>query len=93
MEENTILYFDNDDDFSVFALEPMSVCSYINPDGEEVFCMQHKFTQKYYDAINSGKLFCIRDLKSHVNKDGLLGTQWATYRIPQENIELYFGEE
>lgn len=91
--DNNILYFDNDTDFEAFALNPMKVCSKFDKNGNEVFFIDCSFSKMYNDAIECGKRFCIKDIKSHVNKDGLLGTRWATYSIPSENIEKYYGED
>lgn len=89
---SNILFFDNDDEFELFALDSMKTRTKLDKGGKEISYMSRDFSKRYYQAINSGRKFCIRDIKSHVNKDGLLGTRWGTYRIPEENIERYYGD-
>lgn len=91
-DSDNILYFANDDDFAKFCINPeIQVYKVINPDGVEFLRADYDFTQQYKDAVANGTRFCIQDLASHVNKDGLLGYRSTTKAI--DNIERYYGED
>lgn len=89
--ENNIMYFDNDDSFSDFCINPvMKVCKVISTTGEEILYPDYEFSQAYNDAVDAGVRFCIKDELSRVNKNGLLPVGTSTKRIV--NVKRYYGE-
>lgn len=91
-DTDNIMYFDNDECFADFCIKPAyiivtSKCC----DGQDRMFADYDFTDEYKNAVSCGKRFCIRDLHSHVNKDGYLAYKSATKKI--DNVEKYYGDE
>jgi len=90
--DENIMYFVNDDDFAKFCINPdIQVFTKIDANGNEIMLADYDFTPAYRDALAMGTRFCIKDLSSHVNKDGILGYRNTSKQI--ENIERYYGED
>lgn len=80
MEDN-IIYFNNDNEFYDWAVNPNPV---INRSQTGIPYFYFDTTKNYQDALNSGKKFCIKDKNSLIKKRGC-----CCYRscvIPIENI-------
>lgn len=92
LKNKNILYFDNDDEFSSFCINP-TLTTYVvqDEDGIDHTYVDYDFTDQYKNAVANGQRFCIKDLASHVNKDGLLGYRNTTKVI--DNVERYYGED
>ena len=91
-DTDNIMYFDNDEAFADFCIKPALVIftSKCSDDIDRMFA-DYEFTDAYKNAVNCGKRFCVRDLCSHVNKDGYLSYKAATKKI--DNVEKYYGDE
>ena len=89
-DNDNIMYFANDDEFAEFCINPCPVVSQVLVAGKPVYFENYQFTKQYLDAVANGIRFCIKDLRSHVNKDGLLG--YRTCTKPIDNIEIYYGD-
>lgn len=88
---DNIMYFDNDDDFAVFCINPkLRVYTVKNSLGNDIMLATYDFSNQYNNAIANGIKFCIKDEKSRVNKNGLLGYRDCTKQV--SNIEPYYGE-
>lgn len=59
------LYFDNDDEFFNFAVDPILICT-TNDTGCPSYTFN--FTPGYQDALNHSKCFIINDKKSNIYK-------------------------
>ena len=83
-----ILYFDNDDEFYQFCVNPNLIISeYTKDDGNIGYSVDWDFTDLYKDAISKNTKFIIKDPNSQVCKHGKI-----TYRVntkPINNVELY----
>ena len=89
--QDNIMYFTNDDDFATFCINPqVKITTVKDKDNNDVVYYDYDFTPMYLDAVAKGTRFCIRDLHSHVNKDGFLGYGLTTK--PIDNIERYYGD-
>ena len=91
-DTDNIMYFDNDDCFADFCLNPNYVIVTVKcNDGVDRMFADYTFTDAYLNAVKCGKRFCVRDLHSHVNKDGYLAYKSATKKI--DNVEKYYGDD
>lgn len=83
-----VMYFDNDDDFAAFVFEPnRKLVVKKNSLGHEYSVAEPVLTSSYKNAEASGTKFCVKDPKSHVNKDGMLGWEDVTLKI--NNVKRY----
>lgn len=78
------IYFDSDDDFYKFCVVPNVIeIDYINPiTGENCKKLGFELSNQYYDAINSGKKFVIKDHNSQIYKH-----KCVSYRTMSRNIQ------
>lgn len=89
-DNDNIMYFDNDDDFAVFCMNPnIQIYTTKNSFGQDIILATYDFSNQYKNAVTNGIKFCIQDEKSRVNKDGLLGFRNCTKQV--SNIEPYYG--
>ena len=87
LEIDNIIYFDNDDDFYAFAVNPSFIineCS--NNSG---YYYDFNFTNDYNNAIGCGKSFMIRDKKSKVNKHKCVYNRTVCKQV--DNLKPYYG--
>lgn len=90
-KEPKVMYFKNDDDFADFCINPhIKVYDKTNSLGEPIKVTDYEFTDAYKKAVDNGVYFCIKDLKSHVNKSGLLGYRGTTKAI--SNVKPYYED-
>ena len=89
--EKNIIYFDNDEEFGSFCIKPTPVITTIVCDGDECKFIGSDFSDAYKNALANDTRFCIRDINSHVNKDGYLEYMNCTKKI--DNVEQYYGAE
>lgn len=90
-EEENVLYFNNDDDFSLFCMNPeLKTYSRVDNFGNTVYQTYYDFSDDYLNAVNSGMYFCVKDENSHVNKDGILGYKNTSKCI--DNVKRYYGD-
>lgn len=83
-----VMYFDNDDDFAAFVFEPTrKLVVKKNSLGHEYSVAEPVLTSSYKNAEAAGTQFCVKDPKSHVNKDGMLGWEDVTLKI--NNVKRY----
>lgn len=83
-----VMYFDNDDDFAAFVFEPnRKLVVKKNSLGHKYSVAEPVLTSSYKNAEASGTKFCVKDPKSHVNKDGMLGWEDVTLKI--NNVKRY----
>lgn len=84
-EKNDIMYFDNDNEFVDFCIDPDIVLH--KNDQYNLFYYDIQFTPEYLKCVKDGKKFCIRDQKSKVCKH-----KGVTYKLvfkPVENLIDY----
>lgn len=84
------MYFDSDDDFYKFCVDPIIIpVEYITDEGETKYSMDFNFTKSYQDAVNQGKIFIIKDPDSQIFKHQAVS--YRTITKPIQNLEQYFG--
>lgn len=82
-EKPKFMYFDTDDDFYKFAVDPVldikkdvTECN-----GQKIHSYDFKFTEAYTDAVNKGIQFVINDKESKINKRGTISVYLITRPI------------
>lgn len=64
-----VLYFDTDDDFYKFCVEPkLIVKTCKNYNGDDVCCTTFDFTPAYNDELSNNTIFVMRDKNSQIIK-------------------------
>lgn len=93
MNDN-IMYFNNDDEFYKFCVIPIPVLvprDDANPDGAYGKYADFELSPAYYNALEHGKTFMIKDENSQINKHGCV--TFMTMSKPIENLEEYDPDE
>ena len=86
---DSTIFFDNDDDFTMFAIDPtLKAREVIAPDGTVSYACDWDFSWAYKNAIANNKIFVIKDPNSRILKNGDLGYRATTKKI--NNVEPYF---
>ena len=84
------MYFDSDDDFYQFCVEPYIIpVEYTNDQGETKYYMDFNLSKSYQNAINQGKVFIIKDPNSQIFKHQAVS--YRTITKPIQNLEQYHG--
>ena len=87
---NTI-YFDSDEDFYNFAVVPkLEIVSRLDDNGVNYNYTDFNLSTKYYNAINDGMSFVIKDEDSQIFKHGCVS--YRTISKPIQNLKQYFKE-
>lgn len=81
-----IRYFDNDEEFYTYCVEPKLVTV---DSGEGYYYSTFNFTQQYLDDVANGKKFIIKDENSQIFKRGCVS--YRTITKPVQNLEQYFN--
>ena len=83
------MYFDSDDDFYQFCVEPYIIpVEYTDNNGEIKYSMDFNLSKAYKDAVNQGKTFIIKDPDSQIFKHQAVS--YRTITKPIQNLEQYF---
>jgi len=89
--KNNILFFDTDDDFYNFCVDPCIVpVKDTLPDGTENYYTTFNFTNDYNDAVAQGKTFIIKNENSQIFKRGCVSCGFHTKKV--KNLEPYYPE-
>ena len=84
-----VLYFDNDDDFTRFCMDPtLKTYEYTDAEGNVKYKCDYEFSPAYNHAIEQGKVFVILDPKSRILKNGDLTYRSTTKTI--DNLDLMY---
>lgn len=94
--DNAIIYFKSDNEFTDFCLAPYGVIVY--PENGSSPTWTGVYSDAYKEAIKEGKRFVIKDEDSFVYKRGVVtkrvpiqGTgREASVQMPVKNLEQYF---
>ena len=92
-KEKNIIYFDNDDEFYIYAVKPELIpikTDHIDKYGNPVYYTDWNFTDVYNNAINNGSTFIIKDENSQIFKHGAVS--YRTITKPIQNLEQYFAD-
>lgn len=82
------MYFDTDDDFYNFCVEPSIVQKERTlKNGESLKSFDFNFTWDYNDAINNNVMFIIKDPNSQIYKNQAVS--YRTITKPVSNLEEY----
>lgn len=89
-EYSDVMYFNTDDDFYTFCVEPILVpIEYTNANGEIAHYVDFNFTNQYQDAINKNIAFVIKDKNSQIMKhDGVVS--YRTISKQAQNLEPWY---
>ena len=88
-EPVSIMYFDNDDEFYQFCVNPEIITSpYTRVDGTTGYIADWDFSQGYKDAIDKGIHFIIKDEDSSIYKHGAITHRVNTKKI--QNLDPYY---
>lgn len=92
-ENNKYMFFDCDNDFYEFSINPNPIFN--TKDYEEglskYLTFTYDFSEAYYDAINNGITFVIKDPNSAITKHNCISHRTITK--PVQNLEPYMGSE
>lgn len=87
-QNDNILFFNNDDEFTEFSIDPTLVAKCIErKNGDKIWYYDFNFSKLYNDAVAQGKKFTIKDPNSRIMKNGDIGYKLVTK--PVENLEEY----
>lgn len=85
-----IMYFNNDDDFYCFCVNPNIIISeYTRTDGTTGHVFDWDFTQTYKNAVENGTRFIIKDENSQICKHGAVSFHTCTKNV--DNLEPYYS--
>lgn len=84
--KNTI-YFDSDDEFLTFCVDPRPVIR----KGKHAKYVDFNFTKHYKDELDNGTRFCIKDENSVITKRGAV--TFMTESKAVENLDPWYGVE
>lgn len=92
-EYTDVMYFNTDDDFYAFCVEPVLVVKeYINNSGQVDQCTDFNFTNAYEEAVKNNIAFVIRDKKSQILKhNGVVS--YRTISKQSQNLKPWFYEK
>ena len=90
---NGVIYFDTDDDFYNFSVQPVVVArEYINPLNQNDAYLDFDFSNAYNDAISNNIAFVIRDKNSQILKhNGLISYRTITKQA--KNLKPWYYEK
>ena len=91
-EDYNVMYFDTDDDFYQFCVDPEIIPKeYINKDGQIAYYGDFNLSQAYNDAINNSTLFVIRDKNSQILKhNGVVSYRTISKKV--NNVQPWYYE-
>ena len=85
-----VIYFDNDDDFYQFCVEPQLVSrEYTNNNGEIDQYLDFNFTPGYNDAIDNATIFVINDKNSNILKHNNV-VSYRTISKKVDNVKPWY---
>lgn len=92
-EYNDVMYFDTDDDFYSFCVEPVLVArEYVNNSGEIDYFSDFNFSNAYETALKKNTAFVIKDKNSQILKHkGVVS--YRTISKQAENVKPWFYEK
>ena len=92
-EYTDVMYFNTDDDFYAFCVEPVLVVKeYINNSGHVDQYTDFNFTNAYEEAVKNNIAFVIRDKKSQILKhNGVVS--YRTISKQSQNLKPWFYEK
>lgn len=87
-----IMYFDNDDDFYNFCVNPKLFARELSVtnNGEKLYSYDFDYTDAYKKALSDNKLFVIKDEDSQIYKHKAVS--YRTITKPVKNLEQYLGK-
>lgn len=85
-KEDNILFFDNDEDFYNFCVEPR-VFPVRDEHLQDLGYIDFNLSSAYQDAVTAGKYFMIKDLNSQIYKRGCVS--YRTISKPIKNLKKY----
>ena len=89
IDNSNRIYFDNDDDFYAFSVNPTLVTKeFVDANGNVGYYCDFDFTPQYYDAVNAGKKFIIKDENSNIYKHQAVS--FRTISKPVSNLGYYY---
>lgn len=84
-----VLYFDDDDDFTRFCMDPdIKTYEYTDAEGNVKYKADYEFSPSYKSAIEKGTTFVILDPNSRILKNGDLTYRSTTKTI--DNLDLMY---
>ena len=88
-----VMYFNTDDDFYAFCVEPVLVAKeYINNSGQVDQFADFNFTNAYEEAVKNNVAFVIRDKNSQILKhNGVVS--YRTISKQSQNLKPWFYEK
>lgn len=86
LEKSNIRYFDNDEEFYNYCVDPRIVPV---DSGEGYYYTTFNFTPQYLDDVKNGYKFMIKDENSTIFKRGCVSYRTMTKRV--QNLEQYFN--
>lgn len=88
-KKQVIRYFDNDDDFYNYCVDPRIVP--MKDEEEDFYYTTFNFTPQYISDVNDGVKFIIKDVDSKIFKRQVVSLGLMNKRV--QNLEQYFGED
>lgn len=85
-DENNIIFFDNDNDFYEFCVEP-KVFPAKDEHLQDLGYIDFNLSAAYQDAVTAGKSFMIKDINSQIYKKGCVS--YRTISKPIKNLKKY----
>lgn len=92
MRKEDIIYFNTDNDFYKYCVEPKLVkVEYINSIGETNSYIDFNFTPGYLEDVKNNKIFIIRDKNSQIIKHNNT-VSYRTISKKVNNVKPYYYE-
>lgn len=87
-KKEKVLYFDTDDDFYTFCVVPVAhQRDVLLPSGQISSFMDFDLSNDYWNAVNNGQYFVIKDPKSQIFKHKAVS--YRTITKPIKNLKHY----
>lgn len=93
-KEQNIIYFDNDDEFYDFCVDPKLIpiqTKHYDINGNPVYYCDWNYRDLYNQALANNSTFIIKDENSQIFKHGEIS--YRTITKPVQNLKQYFNED
>lgn len=85
--KNNTIYFDSDDDFFAYCVDPRPVIR----EGKHGMYIDFNFTKKYQKDLDEGIRFCIKDENSLIEKHQMVTFMTESKEV--KNLDPWYGIE
>ena len=86
-KKNNTIYFDSDDEFFSYCVDPRPIIR----EGQHCKYVDFEFTKQYKKDLDNGLRFCIKDDNSLIEKHGVVTFMTESKEV--KNLDPWYGVE